>query len=94
MCRNIRKLYNYAPPATPEEVTAAALQYVRKVSGTSKPSAANAVVIEQAVVEVAALTQRLLDAMVTSAPPKDHGLEAAKARERSAVRFVGSTRTG
>jgi hypothetical protein len=94
MCRNIRTLYNYAPPATSEEVHAAALQYVRKVSGTSKPSAANAPAIQQAVAEVAEVTQRLLDAMVTSAPPKDRGVEAAKARERTVVRFASSARAG
>jgi hypothetical protein len=94
MCRNIRALYNYAPPATAEEVHAAALQYVRKVSGTSKPAAVNVAVIEQAVDAVAAVTQRLLDAMVTSAPPKDRGVEAAKARERNAVRFASSPRVG
>jgi Uncharacterized conserved protein len=87
MCRNIRTLYNYAPPATATEVREAALQYVRKVGGTSKPSAANSAVFEQAVVAVAAATQSLLDAMVTSAPPKDRAVEAAKARERSGVRF-------
>jgi hypothetical protein len=94
MCRNIRTLYNYAPPASAEEVHAAALQYVRKVSGTSKPSAANVAAVEQAVVAVEAATQRLLDALVTSAPPKDRGVEAAKARERSAVRFGAPTRVG
>lgn len=87
MCRNIRTLYNYAPPATPDEVHAAAVQYVRKVSGTSKPSAANTAAFEHAVAEVAAATQSLLDAMVTSAPPRDREVEAAKARARSAVRF-------
>jgi hypothetical protein len=87
MCRNIRPLYNYAPPATSQEVTSAALQYVRKISGTNKPSVANAAAFEEAVSEVAAATQRLLDAMVTSAPPKDREVEAAKARERSAARF-------
>jgi hypothetical protein len=87
MCRNIRTLYNYAPPATGQEVHAAVLQYVRKVSGTSKPSAANSAAYEQAVAAVAAATQNLLDAMVTSAPPKDRAVEAAKARERNAVRF-------
>ena len=87
MCRNIRTLYNYAPPATATEVREAALQYIRKVSGTSKPSVANSAVFEQAVVAVAAATQSLLDAMVTSAPPKDRAVEAAKARERSGVRF-------
>jgi hypothetical protein len=94
MCRNIRTLYNYAPPATTQEVHAAAMQYVRKVSGTSKPSAVNVVAIEEAVRAVAEVTQRLLDAMVTSAPPKDRGTEAAKARERNALRFGSSTRVG
>jgi hypothetical protein len=94
MCRNIRPLYNYEPPATPEEVQAAALQYVRKVSGYSKPSAANVAAFEQAADEVAAATLRLLDSMVTSAPPRDRGVEAAKARERSAVRFGSSSRVG
>jgi hypothetical protein len=87
MCRNIRTLYNYAPPATPDEVHAAALQYVRKVSGTSKPSAVNSAAFEQAVNAVAVATQSLLDSMVTSAPPKDRAVEAAKARDRSALRF-------
>lgn len=87
MCRNIRPLNNFAPPATSDEVHAAALQYVRKVSGTSKPSAANAAVFEKAVSAVAEVTQGLLDVMVTSAPPKDRDHEAAKARERSALRF-------
>jgi hypothetical protein len=94
MCRNIRPLYNFAPPATPQEVHDAALQYVRKVSGTGKPSAVNAAAVEQAVAEVAAATQRLLDAMVTSAPPKDRDVEAAKARERNVVRFGTSNRVG
>ena len=87
MCRNIRILYNYEPPATPDEVQAAALQYVRKVSGSSKPSTANSVAFDQAVAAVAAATQGLLDSLVTSAPPKDRAVEAAKARERNAVRF-------
>ncbi|HEY5247670.1 MAG TPA: DUF2277 domain-containing protein [Dermatophilaceae bacterium] len=87
MCRNIRTLYNFAPPATPQEVHDAALQYVRKVGGTSKPSEANSAVFEQAVAAVASATQDLLDAMVTSAAPRDRAVEAAKARERSAVRF-------
>lgn len=94
MCRNIRTLHNYSPPASPDEVHAAALQYVRKVSGTSKPSAANAEAVEVAVASVAAATQRLLDAMVTSAPSKDRAIEAAKARERSAERFGMATRAG
>jgi len=87
MCRNIRTLYNYAPPATAQEVHDAALQYVRKVAGTAKPSAANMAVFEQAVDAVTAATQRLLDAMVTSAPPRDRAADAAKARERSARRW-------
>lgn len=87
MCRNIRPLYNYAPPASPDEVQAAALQYVRKVSGTSKPSAANAVAFDQAVTAVAAATRGLLDSLVTSAPPRDREADAARARERSAARF-------
>ena len=94
MCRNIRTLANYAPPATPEEIHAAAVQYVRKVSGATRPSAANAAAVEEAVAAVAAATQQLLDAMVTSAPPKDRAVEAAKARERSAARFGGATRAG
>ena len=87
MCRNIRTLYNYAPPATVQEVQAAALQYIRKVSGTSKPSAVNTAAFEQAVDAVAAATQNLLDAMVTSAPPRDRAVAAAKSRERSALRL-------
>jgi hypothetical protein len=92
MCRNIKTLYNYAPPATPEEVRSAALQYVRKVSGVTRPSAANAAAVDEAVAAVTEATQQLLDAMVTSAPPKDRAVEAAKARERSAVRFGSTTR--
>ena len=87
MCRNIKVLANYAPPATPDEVHAAALQYVRKVSGATKPSAANQHAIDHAVAAIARTTQELLDVMVTSAPPKDREVEAAKARARNAVRF-------
>ena len=94
MCRNIRTLHNYSPPASPDEVHAAALQYIRKVSGATKPSAANAEAVEVAVAAVAAATQRLLDVMVTSAPPKDRAVEAAKARERSAARFGMATQAG
>jgi len=94
MCRNIRTLYNYAPPATHDEVQAAALQYVRKVSGASKPSAANQGAFDEAVAEIAHVTQHLLDALVTSAPPKDREIEAAKARERSAARFGSESRVG
>jgi len=87
MCRNIRTLYNYEPPATPEEIHDAALQYVRKVSGSTKPSVANRAAFEEAVAAVTVATQRLLEAMVTSAPPRDRGLEAARARERNIARF-------
>jgi hypothetical protein len=87
MCRNIRTLSNFAPPATHDEIAAAALQYVRKVSGTNKPSAANAQAFERAVAEVTAVTHRLLDELVTSAPPRDREVEAEKARERSRKRF-------
>lgn len=87
MCRNIRVLHNYDPPATDDEVRAAALQYVRKVAGTSKPSQANRAVFDAAVEEIAAATRHLLDHLVTSAPPKDRDVEAAKAKARSAARF-------
>jgi len=87
MCRNIRPLHNFAPPATPDEVRAAALQYVRKVSGASKPSRANEVAFLRAVDEIAAATAHLLDALVTSAPPRSREVEAAKARARAAQRF-------
>ena len=87
MCRNIRSLHNFEPPATRDEVHAAALQYVRKVSGATHPSQANADAFDAAVLEVAAATQRLLDALTTTAPPKDRAVEAAKARARSAARF-------
>jgi len=87
MCRNIRTLYNYAPPASAQEVHSAALQYVRKVSGTNKPSVANSAAFDQAVAAVAAATEKLLDTMVTSAPPRDRGLDAEKARKRNAARF-------
>ena len=87
MCRNIRTLHNYEPHATSEEVYAAALQYVRKISGSTKPSKANEEAFERAVHEVAHATQHLLDALVTHAPAKDRAEEAAKARARAAVRF-------
>jgi len=88
MCRNIRTLHNFEPPASPDEVRAAALQYVRKISGYSKPSAANAAAFERAVEEVAAASARLLDELVTTAPPKDREVEAAKARARAAQRYA------
>ena len=88
MCRNIRPLHNFDPAATPEEVRAAALQYVRKISGTTKPSKANEAAFAQAVEDVAAISARLLDQLVTTAPPKDREVEAAKARERAAKRYA------
>ena len=89
MCRNIRQLHNFEPPATSEEVQAAALQYVRKVSGATRPSQANADAFDLAVREVAEATQRLLESLVTTAPPKDRETEAAKAKARSLARFGG-----
>ena len=87
MCRNIRTLHNFEPPATREEVEASALQYVRKISGSTKPSQANEAAFERAVKEVAAATTKLLDALVTTAPPRDREVEAAKARARAAERY-------
>ena len=88
MCRNIRTLHNFDPPANEDEVDAAALQYVRKISGYSKPSQANAEAFDEAVVEIAAVTNRLLGRLVTAAPPKDREVEAAKARARAEQRFA------
>jgi hypothetical protein len=88
MCRNIRPLHNFAPPATDAEVRDAALQYVRKISGSTKPSRANEAAFDRAVEEIAAATSRLLGDLVTSAPPKDREAEAAKARARSAQRYA------
>jgi hypothetical protein len=88
MCRNIRTLYNFDPPATDDEVRSAALQYVRKVSGFTKPSQANAEAFDRAVEDVAAISARLLGELVTNAPPKDREVEAAKARARSAQRYA------
>lgn len=88
MCRNIRNLYNFEPPTTDAEVHDAALQYVRKISGFTKPSQANAEAFERAVQEVADASSRLLDALVTTAPPKDREAEAAKRRARSEQRFA------
>ena len=88
MCRNIRTLHNFEPPATEEEIRASSLQYVRKVSGFTKPSQANAEAFEHAVDEVAAITTHLLDQLVTNAPPKDREVEAAKAKARSAARYA------
>lgn len=94
MCRNIRTLHNFEPPATEDEVHAAALQYVRKVSGSSQPSQANGEAFDQAVEEIAAATTRLLDTLVTSAPPKDREVEAAKRKARAAERFPERSQAG
>jgi hypothetical protein len=88
MCRNIRTLHNFDPPASEEEVHASALQYVRKVSGSTKPSRANAEAFDRAVDEITAVTTRLLDELVTSAPPKNREVEAAKRRARAEARFA------
>ncbi|MCW2683664.1 MAG: hypothetical protein JWP33_1577 [Blastococcus sp.] len=87
MCRNIRPLSNFEPPATDDEVQAAAVQYVRKISGTTRPARVNAEAFDRAVTEVAAASTRLLEALVTTAPPRDREIEAAKARERAALRY-------
>jgi len=87
MCRNIRPLFNFEPPATDEEIRAASLQFVRKVSGFTKPSKANEDAFDRAVDEIALSARALIDAMVTNAAPRDREIEAAKARERSAARF-------
>ncbi|HSE70913.1 MAG TPA: DUF2277 domain-containing protein [Nocardioidaceae bacterium] len=88
MCRNIRQLHNFEPPATRDEVQAAAVQYVRKVSGSSRPSQANQAAFDAAVREVADATQRLLDQLTTTAPPKNRDVEAAKARARAEARYA------
>ena len=88
MCRNIRTLHNFEPPATEDEIRASALQYVRKISGFSKPSQANAEAFERAVDDVAAVSASLLGELVTNAPPKDREVEAAKAKARSAARYA------
>jgi hypothetical protein len=90
MCRNIRTLYNFDPPATEEEVRAASLQYVRKISGFNKPSQANAFAFEEAVDDVARASAKLLDRLVTSAPRKDREVEAAKRRARAADRYAAA----
>ena len=87
MCRNIHVLFNFEPPATDDEIRAAALQYVRKVSGYAKPSAANAAAFDAGVDEVARATQRLIDSLVTEAKPRDRQVEAEKARARARARF-------
>jgi hypothetical protein len=90
MCRNIHTLYNFEPPATNEEIRDASLQYVRKISGFSKPSRANEEAFARAVEEVAAASKRLLEQLVTSAPPKDREVEAERARARAAKRFAAA----
>jgi hypothetical protein len=87
MCRNIRTLYNFEPPASEDEVHGAALQYVRKISGFTRPSQANAEAFERAVEEVTEISRRLLEQLTTNAPPKDREVEAAKARARAAERY-------
>ena len=93
MCRNIKTLHNFEPPATEDEINASALQYVRKLSGTTKPSKANEAAFERAVEEVAASTRTLLASLVTAAAPRDREIEAERARERSRPRF-GIARAG
>jgi hypothetical protein len=88
MCRNIRPLFNFEPPASDAEIRAAALQFVRKISGYNKPSAANEAAFERAVDEVASAARRLIGSLVTTAEPRDRQVEAAKARERSRLRFA------
>lgn len=88
MCRNIKTLYNFEPEATDEEVKAASLQYVRKISGFTRPSQANQEAFDRAVGEIAVISQRLLDSLETSAPPKDREIEAEKRRQRAAKRFA------
>lgn len=91
MCRNIKVLFNFEPPATDDEMRAAALQYVRKVSGSTRPSARNEAAFQLAVDEIQAITRRLIDSLQTSAPPRDQATELARARARNARRFGTST---
>jgi len=89
MCRNIKTLHNFSPPATDEEVRASALQFVRKLSGSAHPSKANEAAFERAVEQVSSAASELLATLVTNAPPRDRAVEAAKARERAKLRFAG-----
>jgi hypothetical protein len=89
MCRNIKVLFNFEPPATDEEIEAAALQFVRKLSGFTKPSQANEAAFQRAIEEVAASARTLIDSLTTSSSPRDREIEAEKARERSRLRFGG-----
>jgi len=90
MCRNIKTLFNFEPPATDEEIQAASLQFVRKLSGFTKPSKVNEAAFEKAVAQVTAVARTLLDSLVTTGDPRDRGVEAARARARAAVRFGSS----
>ncbi|HEX8735762.1 MAG TPA: DUF2277 domain-containing protein [Pyrinomonadaceae bacterium] len=90
MCRNIKTLYNFEPPTTHEEIRAAAIQFVRKVSGFNKPSAVNADAFEAAIEEITSASKKLLDSLVTNAPPKDRAVENEKTRTRNQIRFGGS----
>jgi hypothetical protein len=89
MCRNIKTLHNFSPPATDEEIRASALQFVRKLSGSAHPSKVNEAAFERAVEQVSAAARELLASLVTNAPPRDRAVEAAKARERGKLRFAG-----
>lgn len=91
MCRNIKTLFNFEPPATEDEIQASAIQFVRKISGSTKPSKLNEIAFERAVDAVSAATRELVDSLVTTAPSKDRAVEAQKARERSAKRFGGAS---
>jgi hypothetical protein len=88
MCRNIRTLHNFEPPATRDEIHAAALQFVRKISGSAKPSAANAEAFDRAVAAITLVSEQLLDELTTAAPPKNRAVEAAKAKARAATRYA------
>jgi hypothetical protein len=88
MCRNIRTLYNFDPPATDAEIQASAIQFVRKLSGFTRPSKANEDAFDTAVIEVAAAAKKMLDALITNAPPRDREIEAAKAKARAAIRYA------
>ena len=94
MCRNIRTLFNFDPPATDEEIQAASVQFVRKLSGFTKPSQANEAAFDRAIDDVAAVARRLIDSLVTTAPPRDREEWAARAKARAAERFAGANRRG
>ena len=94
MCRNIRTLFNFEPPATDDEIRASSIQFVRKISGSTRPSMANQAAFDRAIDEVAATVTNLLESLVTSAPTKDREIEAAKARARSAKRYAATASRG